>query len=169
MNSIQWHYQPSPEELKKSKLVPRILGISFHSSGLIYALVYYLEGMKNTVFAVMLGILYAVGLIFWHLYLKKHIGLHAEEVDINDERIRIFDLDLGKEKNYNWSDLRSFSYDVNVYMAKDLPRVPKKEDPLYKFFYLGYKKDDFIPLRVPNSLAQEFESALKERLEEIKS
>lgn len=167
METVEWQYQPTPEEIKKAKLVPRILSIVFHFSGVIYLLIYYFSETKSNTFAISLAVTYLSGLLVWHLYLKKTIGLFAETVSISEQSLRIFNLDTNKEHVYNWEDLKSFSEDVNIYLPKDVPSVNLRTSLDYKFLYIGHKTKNYIMLRVPNQYIQKVESALAEKLEEV--
>ncbi|MCD4760726.1 hypothetical protein K8R42_02395, partial [bacterium] len=148
MESIQWRYEPTAEQRRKAKLVPRLLSFSFHFSGVIYALVYYFGDQPKN-FAIILSILYVVGLLFWHLKLKHDMVLSSEVVDINNQRIKIFEVDKNKTKRYKWEDFKSFSENINTYFDKNTPNISLRDISPDKYFYLGRSKTDHISLRVP--------------------
>lgn len=174
MTSIQWQYQPTPDEIKKSKLVPRILGFSFHFSGVIYLLIYYFGDIQKLSFGIALAVAYVVGLLFWHLYLKKILVLGRMAYTINDAGLEIMSFVTNKTKSYKWEELKSFSDNIMDYYT------PENKDPKpidikpSKFFHILQKEEtksqmlNLIHIRVNDGDSEKVRQALSGRLEEVK-
>lgn len=164
---IQWVYQPTAKEISNSKRTQKLLGWSFHFSGVVYFLVYYFGENKSNIFAIILAILYIIGLLVWHLYLKYTFVLKNKSFDIDDRRIKITEFDKNKIIRYKWEDLKSFSTSIMAYLDKDMPYVEMPDIKPEKFFYVGISKNDFITLRVPEKYITQVQELLKSRLERV--
>jgi hypothetical protein len=167
MDSIQWTYQPTAEEIKKSELVSRILSTAFYLSGLIYYLAYYFSDNQSNLLAIIYIIIYIFGLLFWQLFLKRKFVLGAESYIINNSGLSITDIASNKLSYYKWEDLKSFSYNAMVYFDKGTTKVNLPDIGPKKYLYIGKFKGNFIILKVPENQITKVYDLLKSRLAEL--
>lgn len=166
MNSIQWHYQPTPEEIKKASLVPKLLSFAYHFSGVIYFFIYYFEN-RDTTFGIILTIVYIAGLLQWHLFLKKTMKLRSITFELNEESIGANLVDANKSYRYSWDEIKSFSKNKLKYQEARADFIVGPAGDERKYIYLKKAKNGKVDLIIPNNKYEEVYEALKNRLEEI--
>ncbi len=146
---IKYTYKATPERLKQNQKQRLLLALSFYFSGIIYFILYYLNGLLNLkidfLFFKILFIVYVLTLFHWHFYFNEKLKFKEKTYIIDDNFITIKDKD--EIKRYTWKEIKFF----------------RKRDGNF-VFYIGPGKEIF--LNVEKDYYDKVYSILKLKLEE---
>lgn len=167
MENIEWFYRPSEQRKKNNRFTRFILGLSFHTSGIVYYFVY--NNQKNEAvsnsnsFGIILIVVYVIGLLVWWLFLNRFMKISDKFYSISDNTLEI-KLANNKTKKYEIDKYESFSENARTYNPQQADSKLLEE----KFLYLG-KTGSTTPLmlEVNNPDFDRVKVALRQRLKEI--